>query len=193
MSRQSPLIEVAAEQVVVQLDKISITEKPFYSQTILRGRTNDAAFKTAVKTILSVDLNEQANTCIESDGLMVFWMSPDQWLLLTNDESQSKKIAMLPGALEQIHGAVNDVSSGQTIVNVKGEKALELMNKGTTFDVHPGHFKPGQCAQTVFAKMNVLIFPRETDNHNEFDIIVRRSFSDFLGRWLINACNEYKG
>ena len=101
MSRQSPLIEVAAEQVVVQLDKISITEKPFYSQTILRGRTNDAAFKTAVKTILSVDLNEQSNTCIESDGLMVFWMSPDQWLLLTNDESQSKRLPCCPGRLNK--------------------------------------------------------------------------------------------
>ena len=188
--KQSPLVELALDQPIVEHDAITITEKPFYSHFILRGLLSDSAFTDAIKTILDIEL-PVANTVVEKDGLSVFWMSPDQWLLLSNDESQVDKLSMLVGALEDVFAQINDVSGGQTIINIKGEKALEVMNKGTTLDVHPLVFKPGQCAQGVFAKMNVLISPKQVDNHHEFDLIVRRSFADFLGRWLTNACFEY--
>ncbi len=191
--QQSPLVDVAVDQPIVGLAAITITEKPFWSHFILRGLQSDAAFTDAVKTILDIELPTQANTVIEKNGLSVLWMSPDQWLLLTNDEGIQAKVSMLSGGLEDVFGSINDVSGGQTIINIKGDKALEVMNKGTTFDIHPSVFGPGQCAQTVFAKMNVLIYPKQGDNHGEFDLIVRRSFADFLGRWLINACVEYKG
>lgn len=191
--KQSPLVELAVDQPIVELGAITITEKPFYSHFIVRGLLSDSAFNSAFKTILDVELPSVANTVIQKDGLSVFWMSPDQWLLLSNDESQVAKLSMLVGGLEGVFAQINDVSGGQTIINIKGEKALEVMNKGTTLDVHPLVFKPGQCAQGVFAKMNVLICPKQVDNHHEFDLIVRRSFADFLGRWLTNACFEYKG
>ncbi len=191
--QHSPLVEVAVDEPIVDLATIKITEKPFWSHFILRGLLSDSAFTEAVKTILNVELPATANTVIEKDGLSVLWMSPDQWLLLTDSEDMHAKVAMLSGALEDVFASINDVSGGQTIINIQGDKVLEVMNKGTTFDVHPSVFGSGQCAQTVFAKMNVLIYPKQEDNHAEFDLIVRRSFADFLGRWLINACIEYKG
>ena len=159
MSRQSPLVEVATDNTLAQLPSISITEKPFYRQYILRGMLDDSSFTGAVKTILGIELPQEANTVVESDELMACWMSPDQWLLLAADSDNSNKLSMLFGALQDVFASINDVSSGQTIINIKGEKAIEVLNKGTTLDVHPSVFKPGQCAQTVFAKMNVLIYP----------------------------------
>ena len=190
--QQSPLVEITADQPIVDLASIKITEKPFCSHYILRGLVSDSTFTDAVKTILDIELPVVANTVIEKDGLSVLWMSPDQWLLLTENQDMQAKVSMLSGALEDVFASINDVSGGQTVVNIKGDKALKVINKGTTFDVHPSVFGPGQCAQTVFAKMNVLIFPKQEDNL-AVDLIVRRSFADFLGRWLINACVEYKG
>lgn len=192
MSRQSPLVELAKGNTIVDLPAISITEKPFFNQYILRGLITDSAFTTAVKTILGIELPVRANTIVESDGMVICWMSPDQWLLVTADTEHSNKLSMLFGALQDVFASVNDVSSGQTIINIKGEKATEVLNKGTTLDVHPSVFKPGQCAQVVFAKMNVLIYPVCLGEHSEYDLIVRRSFADFLGHWLINASYEYK-
>ena len=192
MSRQSPLVEVVTANTIVDLASISITEKPFYNQYILRGLADDAAFTNAVKTILGVDLPREANTRVNADGLLVCWMSPDQWLLVTNNSEHEDKFSMLFGALQDVYASINDVSSGQTIITIKGEKALEVISKGTTLDVHPDVFKPGQCAQVVFAKTNVLIYPISLDTPFEYDLIVRRSFADFLGRWLINATTEYK-
>ena len=192
MSRQSPLVEITTTNIITQLASISITEKPFYSQYILRGQLDDSAFSAAVKTILGVELPAQANTVVETDGLMACWMSPDQWLLLTAKHEHGDKLAMLFGALQDVFASINDVSSGQTIINIKGEKAPEVINKGTTLDIHPSVFKLGHCAQTVFAKMNVLIYPVCLDEQYEYDLIVRRSFADFLGHWLTNATYEYK-
>ncbi len=191
--KQSPLVELAVDKPLIELAVVTITEKPFWSHYILRGLLSDLAFVEAIRTILDIELPVEANTVVEKDGLSVFWMSPDQWLLLTNEESQLARLSMLCGALEEVFAQINDVSGGQTIINIKGEKALEVMNKGTTFDVHPLVFKPGQCAQTVFAKMNVLFYPLDSEDQHEFDLIVRRSFADFLGRWLTNACHEYAG
>jgi sarcosine oxidase subunit gamma len=192
MSRQSPLVEVSTNNAIVHLPSISIAEKPFCSQYILRGLIDDSAFTDAVKTVLGLELPGLANTIVESEGLTVCWMSPDQWLLLTADAGHSNKLAVLFGALQDVFASINDVSSGQTIINIKGEKATEVLNKGTTVDVHTSVFKPGQCAQTVYAKSNVLIYPVCLEPHCEYDLIVRRSFADFLCRWLINACVEYK-
>ena len=192
MSRQSPLVEVVTDNTIVNLPSIKITEKPYYNQYILRGLITDSGFTRAVKTILGVDLPVQSNTIVESAGMLICWMSPDQWLLVTNHSEHADKLSMLVGALQDVFASINDVSSGQTIVNIQGEKAVEVLNKGTTLDVDPAVFKLGQCAQVVFAKMNVLIYPVCLDDHFEYDLIVRRSFADFLGRWLINATTEYK-
>lgn len=192
MSRQSPLIEVASGNTVIQMAAVSITEKPFFGHYILRGLSGNTAFTTAVSTIIGVDLPLKSNTVSRSDGLLVCWMSPDQWLLVTDNDEYSNKLSVLRGALEDEFASINDVSSGQTIINIKGKKANEVLCKGTTFDVHPSVFTPGQCAQVIFAKSNVLIYPLGLNEYPEYDLIVRRSFADFLARWLSNACHEYR-
>jgi sarcosine oxidase subunit gamma len=57
--------------------------------------------------------------------------------------------------------------------------------KGCTLDFHPRVFRPGTCAQSGLAKANVLI--RLGDDPDSFDVVVRRSFADYLLRWLRHA------
>ena len=63
------------------------------------------------------------------------------------------------------------------------------MSKGCTVDLHPRVFGPGRCTQTHLGKAVVLI--RQLDDSPSFDIIVRRSFADYLGLWLKDAALEY--
>ena len=190
--RQSPLIDlVKDENILLDYPAIAIREKPFLSHYIVRGHLNDPSFSNAVASILSLQLPDKANTVNESDSLKALWMSPDQWLILGEADALQTRIAMFEGALESIHGLISDVSSAQTVIHISGEKAHDLLCKGAPLDVHPGVFAHGQCAQTVFAKMNVLIYPEQQHSRLCYHLIVRRSFADFLGRWLINACKEY--
>ena len=84
---------------------------------------------------------------------------------------------------------MNDISSGQTIIRLRGPRARDLLNKGCPLDLHPRVFGAGQCAQSHIGKSNALII--QVDDTPTYDIIVRRSFADYLARWLLHSGMEY--
>ena len=92
-------------------------------------------------------------------------------------------------ALSGLHVAVNDISSGQTIIRLRGPRARDLLSKGCPLDLHPRVFGPGQCAQSHIGKSNALII--QVDDAPTYDIIVRRSFADYLARWMLHSGMEY--
>jgi sarcosine oxidase subunit gamma len=57
--------------------------------------------------------------------------------------------------------------------------------KGCTLDFHPRAFSNGMCAQSGLARANVLFALPESDD--EFLVVVRRSFADYLLCWLHDA------
>ena len=64
------------------------------------------------------------------------------------------------------------------------EQTEQVLAKGCTLDLHAAYFPPGHCAQSDLAKANVLL---RRDNAKRFEIIVRRSFADYLLAWLEHA------
>ncbi len=68
-------------------------------------------------------------------------------------------------------------------------RVRELLAKGCPLDLHPRVFDVGQCAQSHLAKAPILI--RQLDREPAFEIVVRRSFADYLWVWLEDAAAEY--
>ena len=52
----------------------------------------------------------------------------------------------------------------------------------------PRYFSPGRCAQTVFAKAGALVAAKADGS---FDLVFRRSYADYLARWIAEAAAEY--
>ena len=81
------------------------------------------------------------------------------------------------------------------MLNLSGSRVRDLLAKGCTLDLHPRAFAPGQCAQTNLAKTSVLsarVLPRTNNSDlQSFDVVVRRSFADYLARWLVDSAREY--
>ena len=129
------------------------------------------------------------NTVAEGPDVTALWLGPNEWLLLTSPDRQYETIGALRNALGNLFAAVIDVSSGQTIINIRGHHARDVLSKGCSLDLHPRGFGPEQCAQTNLAKATAII--RQLDELPSYDIIVRRSFADYLARWLNDAAQEY--
>jgi sarcosine oxidase subunit gamma len=51
-------------------------------------------------------------------------------------------------------------------------------------------FGVDRCAQSHLAKAPILI--RQVDESPSFEIVVRRSFADYLWVWLEDAASEYQ-
>lgn len=150
----------------------------------LRGDPGNGGFLENVEEILGQPLPLNANTFTEGDQV-VYWLGPDEFLIACAAADTVSICEHLSAALESNHFAINDLSGGQVTISLRGKAVPEVLSKGCTLDLHPDEFSPGACAQTGLGKAAVLIANRSAEF--EYDVIVRRSFSDYLVRWLRHA------
>ncbi|MED5421228.1 MAG: sarcosine oxidase subunit gamma family protein [Pseudomonadota bacterium] len=163
---------------------VALTIRDDLGHLNLRGNPEDTEFLEAAEQALGLALPVEPNTMAEGD-ITIFWLGPDEWLILLPADAVSEIAAALESALQRMHFALNDVSGGQISIALKGSRVRELLAKGCTLDLHAKVFSRGLCAQSGLAKASVLI--GLTGDDDEFILVVRRSFSDYLIKWLTNA------
>jgi sarcosine oxidase subunit gamma len=155
----------------------------------LRGDSQNAELQAAVRDVCKTALPDEANTVV-GEACMIFWLGPDEWMLVGDNMESAGLAPELAAKLADQHVAINDVSGGLVCYRLLGDNARRLLAKGCTLDLHPDVFGVGKCAQTGLAKAGVLIRP--LPGGSGYDLIVRRSFADYLWQWLLRAGREYR-
>jgi sarcosine oxidase subunit gamma len=168
---------------------IALNERAYIGKVNLRGDKSDLEFASAIRAALDVDLPVAPNTVASNDNYTVYWLGPDEWMLHCAQNGQSDIVSRLQELLRSRHAAVTDVSDYYVVIRMSGEKAREVLSKGTPFDVHPRAFKPGACAQTCFGHASILLHC--LDDAPTFDIQVRWSFAEYIWRYLVDGAGEY--
>ena len=118
----------------------------------------------------------------------VYWLGPNEWLLVSPIERTGALMAQLREEVAAHRASVTDVSGGQILLRLTGPGVRSVLEKGCTLDFHPQEFAVGACAQSGLAKANILI--GLVDDKPIFEIIVRRSFSEYVVDWLKHSQNE---
>src|SRR3989338_6209820 len=125
-------------------------------------------------------------------SINVYKQRPDaahaEWLLTLPCGEEFAAEQQLREALGDLHHQVVNVSGGQTILELSGPKVRELLMKSSSYDVHPSNFPVGKAVGTVFAKSQLVI--RHT-GEDCWELLVRRSFADYIWLWLQDASAEY--
>ncbi|MGH8850740.1 MAG: sarcosine oxidase subunit gamma [Casimicrobiaceae bacterium] len=160
-------------------------ERALLGHINLRGNPHDRAFAAAVETAIGIALPVVPNTISDANGITAYWLGPEEWLIVTPADREAAIAHALRMAVDGMFAAVTEVSGGQTIVVLRGPAAREILAKGCPLDLHPRVFGPGQCAQSRLARAPILV--RQTDASPTFEIIVRRSFAEYLWLWLQDA------
>jgi len=186
--QQSPLVQIDLGEV--KGDAPAIREVPFLGYLNLRGRSSDTAFLAALLKVLGCEPPIETNTMVESGDHRIYWLGPDEWLIVTPTGQQGRVQAELKVALEGVYSSLVDNSSGLTMVEISGDNAAGLLASDCPFDLHPRAFKPGQCAQTRLAKAGMTITPMR--GGSGFEVIIRRSFADYIGLWMKDAAVEFE-
>ena len=165
--------------------------RPHYGYLNLRGDPGDEQILQAVRQTLGQPLPVIPNTFTVGDHT-VFWLGPDEWLLVTALGKEKETTRQLEKSLAGQCYSLVDVTGGQLLIRLSGNHIREVLAKGCTLDLHPRSFKAGQCAQTTLAKTSMLI--ALIDDIPTFDIIVRRSFAEYAARWVAAQCrNRIRG
>ena len=150
----------------------------------LRANPGRQESMDAIGNVLGHALPMEPNT-LSGDGTTCYWLGPDEWLVVGARE----KTASLLDELESVNAAVNDLSGGYLRLQMQGADVRNLLARGTTLDLHPREFPPGRCAQTGLAKAAVLL--GHLDDSGRIELIVRRSFADYLYRWLLQVAHPF--
>jgi sarcosine oxidase subunit gamma len=186
--QQSPLVQIELGEPRGEAPRIE--EKPFLGYLNLRGRAGHTGFIAGVLKALGVEAPTEANTVIEAGDNRIFWLGPDEWLVVTPAGQQAQVKADLQAALAGVFSSVVDNSSGLTTIHVSGDNAAALIATDCPLDLHAQAFKPGQCAQTRLARAGMTIAPLSDDSG--FELIIRRSFADYLLLWLQDAAIAFE-
>jgi sarcosine oxidase subunit gamma len=166
---------------------VTLREKKLLGHLVIRGDAKDAAFAGGVHSALGLEL-PVALTLVANGDTSLQWLGPDEWLLIVPGGTEYEVEQRLRKALDGQHIAVVNVSGGQTILELSGPKVREVLMKSTSYDVHPSNFPVGKAVGSNFAKSQLVI--RHT-GEDTWELLVRRSFSDYIWLWLQDASAEY--
>jgi sarcosine oxidase subunit gamma len=187
---ESPLAHAGFSEQVGKGGKgagVILREKKLLGHLTLRGDSQDPAFAEAVQQVLGLVL-PPALGLVSRDGVSLQWVSPDEFLVVLPRGDEWATEQALREALRGQHIQVVNVSGGQTLLELRGNKVPELLMKSTSYDVHPSQFPVGKAVGSNFAKTQLYIRHSATDT---WELLVRRSFADYIWAWLQDASAEY--
>ncbi len=158
---------------------------------ILRGKKRE--FFSAVGKSLNMLLPVESNTSTQSQKLSALWLSPDEWMIFSNEpiDKNSNYYEIEELLIKNISnlnlGAVLDVTDQFVMINLKGDKIYKLFQTGSPFNFNNFQNKKGTVTQTIIAKIDVIIHNQDKKDVNLF---VRRSFSEHLFSWMTDAASR---
>ena len=141
-------------------------------------------------------LPETPNSAAGGADARALWLGPNEWQIVVPDSRSETAEAWVSKLREGLAGhfaSVVDVSHAQAIVGVTGPQARDVLEGAVPLDLHPRAFKPGEVKQTQFGKHTGVTL-HLLDEAPTFDLYCRRSFADYVWRYLEDcargACAE---
>jgi sarcosine oxidase subunit gamma len=153
----------------------------------LRGNANNLDFLNGVKSVLGLELPLAPCSSAQNSETTIMWLSPDEWLIIVAGGTEAAVEEKFRQALRG-HFAVSDISGAQTILEISGKNCLQLLQKSIGYDLHLDSFPINKVIGTALAKSSAHI--RRTGEH-DFQLIIRRSFADYIWLWLQQSSKEY--
>ena len=173
-----------------EYSEIKISEVEPILKINLRGKNRD--FITKIGKELSIITPTDPNTSSSNEKLNLLWLSPDEWLIYSNDKIDLKNSNFLEEKLyNEISkvklGSITNVTDHWIMINLNGAKIFELLSSGCPFNFNNFKNSTGAVVQTLVNHIDVVIHNKNINNINLF---VRRSFANHLWSWLNDGASR---
>ena len=150
----------------------------------LRSKKRD--FITKIGKSLSIMPPTEANTSSGNENLDILWLSPDEWMIYSNEKidlinNNNLENKLFNEVSKNNFGSVTNVSDHWIMINLKGDKVFELLSSGSPYNFNNFKNTNGAVTQTILNHIDVIIHNK---NINDLNLFVRRSFSNHLWSWI---------
>ena len=170
--------------------EIEISEIEPVIKLNLRGKNRD--FITKVGKVLSIIPPTDPNTSSGNGNLNMLWLSPDEWMIYSNNKNALNNNSNLEDKLfNEISkvkiGSVTNVTDHWIMINISGNNVFELLSAGCPFNFNAFMNSKGATTQTLLNHVDVIIHNK---NINDLNLFVRRSFSNHLWSWINDSASR---
>lgn len=155
---------------------VTLEQLPRTGMITLRADLADKAVSKAVKAVSGAAMPDVNAYTGGADG-QVFWMSPDELLILRPYAAIADDIAALTKALANSHALVADVSDARSVFMLRGAGAREVIAKLSPIDVAPAALPSGTLRRTRFGQVAGAVWCAGED---EFGLVCFRSVGAYL-------------
>ena len=175
----------------INQNSVSVKEISPVMKINLRGKKRD--FLTNVGKNLNMILPTEANTSTMTNKLTAIWLSPDEWIIFSNEliDKNTNKYELYELLFNSISktnlGAVIDVTDQFVQLELKGENIYEIFSAGCPFNFNEFKEKKGSTTQTVLNHIDVILHHKD---ENVVNLFVRRSFSEHLFNWIDDCASR---
>lgn len=114
----------------------------------------------------------------------LFWMSPDEVLILCPYAEVAANLALLEQALAGRHHLAVDVSDARAVFAVDGLDAREALGKLTPANLSPAVFGPGAFRRTRLAQVPAAVL---CESETRFVLVCFRSVAGYVHQLLKTA------
>jgi len=175
----------------INYNDISVKEVSPIIKLNLRGKKRE--FFTTVGKHLNMILPTEANTSSSSSKLTSIWLSPDEWMVVSNEliQKDTNKYELeekLHNSISKTNlGAVVDVTDQFVMLELEGTNIYELFSSGSPFNFNEFKEKKGSTTQTLLNNIDVIIHNK---GENLVNLFVRHSFSEHLFSWINDSASR---
>ena len=164
---------------------INIQELAFINKINIRINTKNTDYMKVCGKILNTILPTKPNNFTKNGNLKIIWLSPDEWLITNDDDSLFLQLRNEIGDLE---ASVTDISDNRTILRLSGKKIYKLLSKFLVLDLDKNLSSESTCAQTLFAKVPILLLRNHNENQvPEIDIFLNNSHANYFYSLIIDG------
>jgi sarcosine oxidase subunit gamma len=160
-----------------------------FADTLGRLGAREAEFEAQVsvrvpgEVAAELELPTEPNTWSRVGDRDALWLGPDEWLVVSEVEPGKTIVRDLRSRVVGRHASMVDVSAARTVIELTGPGRLDVLSAGCGLDLHPRSWRLGMCAQTVLARVGVLLQERDEATR----VFLRPSYAGYLVTWLAHA------
>jgi len=147
-------------------------------------------FKSSSIESTSISIDDQIlpinpNSVSGNKITRILWNAPNTWLIISSDKDISKKIT---DVCSEIDFAITNLSHSRAIVQIQGERALDVIKKGSPLNLN--NFKKNDCRTSVYHGITFTIDMVE-DTQIILNLMANRSFSESFYHAITDSALEY--
>ena len=122
-----------------------------------------------------------------NENLRILWFGPETWLCISSNSNLGDLIS---SACSDGDFAITDLSHSRATVEIRGTHTLDVIKKGSPLNVNENAFKEGNCANTTYNGINILI-DFISNNPKTIRLYALRSFGGSFYHSITDAALEF--